>query len=232
MPDRPAWRLGALGYALTLAGYWCAKLALPDPRAFGCGAERSYQPGERIDLLEPFVVREGAIGVYGESVGRRPARLGTIGEGWTVMPVGTWQTRPGLRFEAAGTVRGLQLQSSEVVEVALQNPESARMYTQGLQTALEAQHWALRLSAEKTPRARLVALLVAIAEDGGVQQEKGVYLAGAPEVREMSVLASVSRESAVINIEWLVHTGVLRREGGRLWAPDLDRLRAAGKEET
>ena len=48
-------------------------------------------------------------------------------------------------------------------------------------------------------------------------------------MRELAVLAGIWRESAVIDLEWLIHTAVLRREGGRLWVPEVEKLRAAGK---
>lgn len=225
MNNQPGWRVGILKQALALAGYWVMplrSLAVP-------AREDQYQvfrETETVKVSAPLLLLSGALNVYDEPVGRRPKRLGTLDAGVALVPIGTHETRPGLRIEAAEEAVALKIPFSELIDFALAEETSARALISGLAGALEQQHWMLRLAALSGQMERLATLLLAIAEDRGVLQEEGIYLDGAPDVRELGVLAGVSRESAQINLEWLVHVGLLRRVSGRLWIPDLNALRA------
>lgn len=231
MPDAPAWRLGALGYALALAGYWPVRLPLNALDGLEGGERRAYAAGDGVAVERPLVVLAGAIGVFDEPVGTRPRRLGKLEAGRALIPIGGHATRPGVRLEAAGGLGTLSLPEAALYERARSDPELMGVLVEGLRAAAEAQHWALRLSGRGEPTARLAALLLEIVEDAGVPREGEVLLGGAPDVREMAVLAGVSRESAVIALAWLAHTGVLRREGGRLRVVDLPALRRTAGED-
>ena len=227
----PSWRAGAAASALAVAGLW-----IYHPRSastWEAVAERGAppEPGQPISLRHPMVVLAGALDAYDEPVGARPRRLRKVMSPEVLLPIGEYPIRPGVRVEAG---EGAVLSSSpfaELVRILLGNPAEAEFFAASLAGALEVQHWALRLSAEGAPLARLVALLARIAEDAGEAGPGGIEVRGAPDVRELSVLAGVSRESAVINLAWLAHRGIIARGGGRLRVPDLERLRAAGTEE-
>lgn len=225
MNNQPGWRAGTLKQALALAGYWVMPLrSLVVP-----AREDQYQrfrERETVKVSAPLLLLSGVLNVYDEPVGRRPKRLGTLDAGTALVPIGTHETRPGMRIEAAADVVAVELQLSELIAFALAEESSVRALISGLAGALEEQHWMLRLAVQSGQMERLATLLLAIAEERGVLQEEGIYLDGAPDVRELGVLTGVSRESAQINLEWLVHSGILRRVSGRLWVPDLDALRA------
>lgn len=230
MPDAPAWRLGALGYALALAGYWPVRLPLNALDSLEGGDRRTYAAGDLVTVARPLVVLAGAIGVRDEPVGTRPRRLGRLDTGRALIPVGGHATRPGVRLEAAEGLDTLALPEAALYERARADAELMDALVEGLRAAVAAQHWALRLAGRGEPAARLAALLLEIAEDVGVCRNGEVLLEGAPDVREMAVLAGISRESAVIALAWLVHTGVLSREAGRLRVVDLSALRHTAGE--
>lgn len=230
MKGAPEWRMGAARYALAIAGYWTVQLDILDPPLEPAGRLLTYHGGEPVPVPESVLVLAGGINVYEERVGGPPAKLGRIEPGWALLSIGEYETRPGVRFEAAMPSSVWVCSHRELLKLATTDALRTEALITHLTIALEEQHWALRMSAQRTPMERLVALLLRIAEDSGAVAEEGILLRGAPDVREMSVLAGVSRESAVINLEWLVHLGALRREQGRLWVSDLDELRTAGKE--
>lgn len=231
MSGEAGWRSGAAAYALALAGYWSVRLGITDPNAAARDRATTYGRGDLVRVEAPLLVLDGALNVVEERTGHAPRRVGRIVRGWALVPIGNYPTRPGVRLESAGELTAGGCSRSELLRLAAQDGERAQALFAGLLAALEQQHWALRMSAQATPMARLAALLVRIAEDRGVQVERGLFLAGAPDLREMSVLAGVSRESAVINLEWLVHLDLLQRERGRLWVQDLDALRQLTQEE-
>ncbi len=226
MSEGPPWRSGALVQLLAVAGYWTTNLPL-SPDHLGDAQARALHPGQQVALRQPLVLLRGSLHVYEEPVGRKPKRVGVLPTGAVLVPIGKYSTRPGIRFEATEGTLGLDLVLSDLLDLMLPGDATARALVEALAAAVEQQHWALRLSSQSGQMERLATLLLAVAEDRGVLQEEGVYLQGAPDVRELGVLAGVSRESALINLEWLVHTGVISRREGRLWVRDLDRLRGA-----
>ncbi len=232
MSEGSEWRSGAAAYALALAGYWV--LPSPPPSVLPAAREGILRraAGDLLDGLpaEPLLIVEGTLDVYDDPVGRKETRLRRLGPGEVLVPIGSFVTRPGVRLKAGEGCALATIPYAELVRRSLEDEECARLLVEGLTRALEKQAWVLRLSAAESPLARLVTLLVRIAEDVGVEQPEGILLRGAPDARELSVLAGVSRESVVINLAWLEHEGLLRREGGRLWAPDLPALREAGVE--
>lgn len=229
MPAEPHWRLGAGRYALAVSGYWLLDLP-PHPAVMGSDVESvSFSSGEHLVIDRPLVVTAGVVRTFEERAGRRPRSVGRIEAGTAIVPIGNFETRPGIQFQAGELVIASVYGQDEFTRLCLAC-DPVRIVT-ALEEALEAQHWALRLGVrEGRPMTRLVALLERIAEDRGVVNGDELLLEGMPDVRELAVLAGVSRESAIINLEWLIHTGVLRREDCKLWVKDLGQLRAAGRE--
>lgn len=230
MSTGPSWRSGALTQLLTVAGYWTAILPLSRDQLEGAEA-RALHSGACVMPRQPLLLLRGSLHVYEEPVGRKPKRVGVLPTGAVLVPIGAHATRPGVRFEPAEETLGLDLAPSDLLDLMLRSEATARALVEALKAAVEHQHWALRLGSQSGQMERLATLLLAVAEERGVLQEEGVYLQGAPDVREMGVLAGVSRESALINLEWLIHTGVISRREGRLWVRDLDGLRSAAHSE-
>ncbi|MBA2363364.1 MAG: hypothetical protein H0V86_07550 [Chloroflexia bacterium] len=225
MAGDPIWRMGAMRYALTLAGYWTMRL--PDPTLLSLlDSQRcSFAPDEVVSVRQPTIVTRGKIHVIEEAVGRRWPRLGTFERGALLIPIVQQSTDRGVRLIAAGAGEGLVVSQEQLLEAGARDATVQRALLEGLTAAVEAQFWALRLGAHAEPLSRLAGLLLRIAEDCGVDGSGELLLAGAPDAREMSVLAGVSRESVVINLAWLEEQSVLRRAEGRLWVTDIGALR-------
>lgn len=228
MSAQPAWRGGLLGQALALAGLWTFRLPgeWRPPEGLGAPLEPAAYPTALPHDL-PILVLEGGLRVVEEATGRSPIALGTLRAPCALVPVGG-DTGGIVRVASAGALRAVRLRPTELDALALAEPALGRAYLIGMREALEAQAWAMHLAARAAPLARLAALLTRIAEDRSVPEPEGLRLDGAPAPRELAVLAGVSRESAVINLAWLVREGVLGREDGRVWVRDVSRLRGIG----
>ena len=225
MAGETAWRMGALRYALTVAGFWVMRVpaaALPE---LVDGQRRLFAEGEVVSVHEPTILQHGKLHVIENAVGRRPPRLGTLGEGTLLMPIHRQVSDRAVLFTASGACEGLTVSYGRLVEAARHDWTYARVLLQGLTAAVESQHWALELGAQAQPLPRLATLLLRIVAECGVGDGDEVLLPGAPDAREMGVLADVSRESVVINLAWLESQGVIRRNEGRLWVSDLKALR-------
>lgn len=224
MAGDPEWRMGALRYALTLAGYWTMRVPETARPRLVDGQRRLFGDGEVMSVHEPTIVQHGKIHVMENAVGRRPPRLGTLGEGTLLMPIRRQVTDRAVLFTAAGPGEVLTVSYAQLVEAGRHDWPYARALLEGLTAAVEAQHWALELGAQAQPLSRLTALLLRIVAERGVSDGDETLLPGAPDAREMGVLAGVSRESVVINLAWLEFQGVIRRSEGRLWVSDAEAL--------
>jgi CRP-like cAMP-binding protein len=216
--------MGAAARALALAGLWTLRLRDPEGLASAPGHTMDLPTGEGLRVEDPMLLLAGSLDVIEERVGARPARLGRLEPGALVSPIGGPPRGGGVRLVAAHPARARRIPREELHSAALADPALGRAVIGGLTEALERQRWLLCLSAHASPLSRLGALLLRIAEERGVPEGGGVRLDGAPDVRELASLAGVSRESATINLEWLLHTGALGRERGRLWLRDRDAL--------
>ncbi|MDQ3855798.1 MAG: helix-turn-helix domain-containing protein, partial [Chloroflexota bacterium] len=161
-----------------------------------------------------------------ERLGHRPGKVGAVSAGWVLVPIGDYSWRPGLSFSASDEAVVLDVDWEHLEAWLTGTPEGARHLTAALCEALDAQHWTLRLAAQAEPLARLASLLLRIAESRGVEQTEGLLLDGVPDARELAALAGISRENALIGLEWLIHAGTLRRANGRIWVVDLEALKA------
>ncbi|MDQ3654946.1 MAG: helix-turn-helix domain-containing protein [Chloroflexota bacterium] len=229
MAGDPVWRMGAMRYALTLAGYWVLRLPNPGLLAHLDGERRLFAPGEAVSVREPTFVTQGKLHVIEEVLGQRPPRLGILDRGMAIVPIVQSPTVHAVRLIAAEDTEGLSVPYPQVLATSEGSPKFRSALIEGLTGAVEAQHWALRLGAHAAPMSRLAALLLEIAASRGVVEGNDLLVQGVPDAREMGVLAGVSRESVVINLAWLENQGVLRREGGRLLVADMPALhREAG----
>ncbi len=224
MAGDPDWRMGALRYALTVAGYWMMRVPESALPKLVDGQYRLFADGEAVSVHEPTIVKHGKIHVMENAVGRRPPRLGTLGEGTLLMPVRRQVIDRAVLFTAAGAYEGLTVSYAQLVEAGRHDWPYAQALLEGLTAAVESQHWALELSAQAQPLSRLAALLLRIVAERGVSDGDETLLPGAPDAREMGVLAGVSRESVVTNLAWLECQGVIRRSEGRLWVSNLEAL--------
>ncbi len=222
MSSSPDWRQGEHQHALALAGI-CQMRAE--------GLDLSDLPTERreagceLPLDRPLLVASGSVRVVRRGIKGQDAALGSAGEGALFVPIGTYADRAGVRLEAATDASFRRCPLEMLISRAVAGPETAARLARELLGALERQHWVLRLSAAASPRQRLAALLAHVAETAGTAEGDALVVRGAPDVREMSVLAGVSRESATLNLEWLRARGLVATEGGRLAVYDLDGLR-------
>ncbi|MDQ3326918.1 MAG: helix-turn-helix domain-containing protein [Chloroflexota bacterium] len=231
MAGDPVWRLGAMRYALTLAGYWV--LQLPDLGLLSQmdGQRRLVAPGEALSIREPTFVIRGKVHVIEEVLGKRPPRLGILHCGMALVPILQTPIEGVVRLIAAEETDGFTVSYPQILVACEGSSKLQAALLAGLTDSLEAQHWALRLSAHAAPLSRLAVLLLEIAESRGVVEGNEILVQGVPDTREMGVLAGVSRENVVINLAWLEHQGVLRREEGRLLVADLPALRRAATPE-
>ncbi len=216
--------MGALRYALTVAGYWTMHVPETALPRLVAGQHRLFTDGEVVPVHEPTIVQQGKLHVMENAVGRRPPRLGALGEGTLLMPIRRQVIDRPVLFTAAGAFEGHTVSYAQLVEAGRHDWPYARALLEGLTAAVEAQHWALELSAQAEPLSRLAALLLRIIAERGVSEGDETLLPGAPDAREMGVLAGVSRESVVINLAWLEYQGVIRRSEGRFWVSDLEAL--------
>lgn len=223
----PTWRLGEGRLQIALSGYWTVQLTPAETvelSALALGPADDPAVSSRAVL-----VTAGSLRVV-EAERQRQARcLLTLEVGALISPI-RWRATGGVGFEPDGFT-GLYLQD-DWMHRAAQSPALAPALLAAAAAAVDEQYWLRTLAAHEQPLARLCALLLRIANDMGKPGEHGTLLRGAPDPREMGVLAGVSRENAAIDLEWLVSAGILLRHGGQLYVRDISTLQRLAQQDS
>lgn len=224
----PAWRMGEGKFQLAVAGFWTVQL---DAECVDRLATLALGPATvvRPEPQHPLLITGGGLKVGLQEGQRQARRLLRLGAGDLLVPI-AGREPSGLRWEPE-QLAGVYLRPQWLTQAA-SVPALARVLFQAAVAAIEEQYWVRALAARAEPLARLSLLLLRIAADSQETGEHGKLIRGAPDVREMGVLAGVSRENALIDLEWLVHAGVLVRHEGRLFLRDEAALRSLAQPGT
>ena len=216
--------MGDLRYKLLISGYILIDLNETE-LDISSGSKIVYSAPETVIVESPTLLLDGKLNVYEQKVSGRPSRIGRIERGKLILPISKSQATSLVRFEPVEQAVCVSWDESLGWGFLPRDDQSAAELIKGLYEAACSLHWILEMSAISSGLDRLANLLIQVADDLGVQQEDRIWLKGVPDTKELAVLAGVSKESAAINLEWLIHQGILSREDGKLFLHSPERLR-------
>jgi len=216
--------MGDLRYKLLISGYILIDLNETE-LDISSGNKIVYSAPETVIVESPTLLLDGKLNVYEQKVSGRPSRIGRIERGKLILPISKSQATSLVRFEPVEQAVCVSWDESLGWGFLPRDDQSVAELIKGLYEAACSLHWILEMSAISSGLDRLANLLIQVADDLGIQQEDRIWLKGVPDTKELAVLAGVSKESAAINLEWLIHQGILSREDGKLFLHSPERLR-------
>lgn len=221
------WRMGAVAYDLTLAGYCVVRVSSRDALPMLEHLDyKVYDASQDVQVAPTLFVLCGSLGIFDTNMSGAVRKLGKVEAGEVLLCLNAVDSTSGLRIRAMERTEVCVLAMHELL-AALQPLEGAAdAMVRGLADCLARQNWVLNMCARGEPLQRLCALLLGIADDiGGFE---GYAL---PEPKELAVLAGISRESAVINLRWLESQGAIAKLPTGRWKLDRKRVEKIAREE-